>query len=62
MKRVKDVLAELAPVSDYERGYIAAMTDLAVWKDGQQLVGVLRKPLAEAVEEFLLEGRERTAL
>ena len=40
-------------ISDYERGYIAGLTDYAWWKDGTQYVGSCGKTLNEAVDAFL---------
>lgn len=35
----------------YRRGYIDALSNYAVWRDGQQYVGVLARPLKEVIEE-----------
>lgn len=32
-------------------GYKAAVTDLAIWNDGEQFVGVMRTPLPTALKE-----------
>lgn len=33
----------------YDAGYIRAVSLYAVWKDGQQLVGIMQKPLSEVI-------------
>ena len=35
----------------YRRGYADAVTNYAVWKNGEQLVGVMQRPLKEVLEE-----------
>ena len=35
----------------YKQGYVDAVTNYAVWHDGQQLVGVMRRPLREVLTE-----------
>lgn len=35
----------------YRQGYIDAITNYAVWRDGEQYVGVLQTPLKEVIEE-----------
>jgi len=37
---------------DFIDGVIAGVEAYAVWKDGEQLVGVARQPLAEAIKEI----------
>ena len=39
-------------------GMIQAVTDYAVWKDGAQLVGVMRKPLRIVIGEINDERAE----
>jgi hypothetical protein len=33
-------------------GVIAGVTTFAVWKDGQQLVGIMQRPLEEEITEI----------
>lgn len=35
----------------YREGYKHAVENYAVWKDGEQFVGVLRRPLKKVLEE-----------
>ena len=35
----------------YKDGYSDAVTEYAVWKDGEQFVGVLQKPLSQVLQE-----------
>ena len=46
------LLAEGPHESSYRQGYIDAMRNYAVWNDGVQYVGVMRRPLQEAIDEF----------
>lgn len=41
----------------YKEGYSDAVTNYAVWKDGEPLVGVMQKPLKQVLEEI---AKERT--
>ena len=43
----------------YLDGYAAATRDYAIWKDGEQTIGVMRTPLKKAIE--LLEMHKETA-
>lgn len=36
----------------YREGYAAAVREYAVWSDGEQLVGTLRRPLAVVLKEI----------
>lgn len=35
----------------YRQGYIDAISNYAVWRDGVQYVGILQTPLKEMIEE-----------
>jgi len=45
-------------LTEYERGYIDGVSELAVWKDGDQLVGVAGVPLKDYIDAWLKEHRE----
>lgn len=49
-----DILDEVA-LQHYRRGMMSAVRHLAVWKDGQQVVGVLQTPINTVYKE-ILEG------
>jgi hypothetical protein len=52
-QKVADKARQLFPieVTAYKHGYKDAVTNYAVWKDGEQLVGVMQKPLKKVLEE-----------
>lgn len=48
---------EREALTDYERGYIAALWEYGVWKNGSVVVGVMQVPIHRSVREFLEENR-----
>jgi hypothetical protein len=36
----------------YRQGYIDALKNYAIWKNGEQFVGCLERPLKEVINEF----------
>lgn len=38
-------------VSFYQAGYIDALNNYAIWKNGEQFIGVMARPLKEVIEE-----------
>lgn len=45
-------IEQMVSESSYRAGYIDALSNYAVWNNGVQYVGVLRRPLTEVIAEF----------
>jgi hypothetical protein len=45
----------LAPQTEYQRGFIAALRTYARWRDGVQYVGSCGMTLEQAIDRFLAE-------
>lgn len=45
-----------ASPTEWQLGYIQAMCDYAVWRDGKRYIGVSEKPLKDAIAEFLINS------
>lgn len=46
-------MRDIDNLTEYEEGYIAAVKDLAVWKDGKRYVGVCQQPLDKYIDWWL---------
>ena len=44
-------------LTEYERGYIDGVTYFAVWRDGDQKVGVMGTPLKKYIADWLKAHR-----
>lgn len=52
MKTELEFAVENVRQQAYREGYIDAVRNYAVWKNGEQLVGVQQRPLPEVLEEI----------
>lgn len=50
---------EQESLTDYERGYIAAMWEFGTWKDGELHIGALQRPIHQMVRGFLKDHRSQ---
>lgn len=54
--RLKDVLAKHGSLTPYELGYITALSNFAIWRNGEQRIGAMQRTVAEEADAFL-QGR-----
>lgn len=53
MKAIREIVAEYAPLSEFESGYIEALLDYSDFRDGVQYIGSSARPTNIVIEEFL---------
>lgn len=51
--RYEEAIAKHAPLSAYERGYVQALWDFSVNRNGEKLIGSPEKLVGDAVDRFL---------